>query len=102
MKGTWRIAAAGIVLVAAAGCGGGKTASRWASVPVQVNGALDEWKDAMVSCDDGALSVGFQNDANDLYVAIAASDPRLAMHVPGRGPLTPAASGPSASWAAAR
>lgn len=74
-----RLSVAVCVAGALAGCGGETYESRWAAAPIKVDGDLAEWQGAMTAVDEGDVTVGFQNDGANLYLAIASKDRRLGM-----------------------
>jgi hypothetical protein len=68
-------AAAGIVAAAEAQ----RIESAWSAEPPAIDGHLNEWSAPLVSAASQPLSIGVRNDAQFLYVAIAASDPSARM-----------------------
>lgn len=48
--------------------------SPWPRSPITIDGRADDWKGALAFVEDGALSLGFSNDRDNLYICVLAAN----------------------------
>jgi hypothetical protein len=83
MKYAAPIAFAAIFALAA--CGPVEVESLWRTGPIAIDGTIADWSDHLVEVEGTGLSLGVANDADFVYVGLAATDARAAAQAFGRG-----------------
>lgn len=80
---TPRPAVAAIVLVPLllSGCGDAALQSHWRDRAIDIDGDHADWEGRMTFVEDAKASIGFQNDGEFMYVAIATADRTARMQI---------------------